>query len=320
MLDSLGNSVMVDSPDCAFDQVARGLNIVSTIDFFYPLVDDPYNQGRIGAANVLSDLFSCGITEIRSVLMILSASTQMSKPHQLIVTRLMIQGFADAVREAKSRVVGGQSVMNEFPMIGGAAIGLSRELEPYVPRNAKPGDVLLLTKPLGSQILVNVNQYYKNDDEKWKKLSLEKRLISGDKIEELYEKGVEWLGQLNDVPARLMLKHGATSSTDVTGFGILGHSQNLAELQREEVDFIIESLPAYSVLPSLDGVVRDFKFKAGLAAETSGGLLISFPEERVEGFVKEMEEAGREVWRVGRVIKGSRKAVVRDGVNVIEVV
>ena len=98
---------MVDSPDCAYDQISKGLTIVSTLDFFYPLVDDPYNQGKIGAANVLSDLYSCGITEIRQVLMIISASSMMPKPQQLITTKLMMKGFADKVRESGSKVVGG---------------------------------------------------------------------------------------------------------------------------------------------------------------------------------------------------------------------
>lgn len=320
VLDSLGNPVMVESPDCAYDQVQKGLHIVSTIDFFYPLVDDPYNQGKIGAANVLSDLYSCGITDIRSVLMILSASSQMKKPEQLIVTKLMMKGFADNVNAAKSKVVGGQSVINEYPMIGGAAIGITRELEPYVPKHAKPGDVLVLTKPLGSQILVNVNQYYMNRDAKWKTLSEEKRLIDEEKIEFLYAKALDWLGQLNDVPGELMTRHGCTSSTDVTGFGILGHSQNLAEVQHAAVDYEIDVLPAYSVLPSLDKLVRDFRFREGLAAETSGGLLISFPPDRVDGFIDEMKRRGREVWKVGRVVAGSRKARMAENLKVLEVV
>lgn len=107
VLDTLGNPVMVESPDCAYDQLAQGLTLVTTLDFFYPLVDDPYNQGMIGAANVLSDLYSCGITEIRQVLMIISASSMMPKPQQLIVTKLMMKGFGDKVREAGSKVVGG---------------------------------------------------------------------------------------------------------------------------------------------------------------------------------------------------------------------
>ena len=311
---------MVDSPDCAYDQLQKGLTLVTTLDFFYPLVDDPYNQGLIGAANVLSDLYSCGITEIRQVLMIISASSQMKKPEQLIVTRLMMKGFADKVRESGSRVVGGQSVINEFPMIGGAAIGLTREANPYVPKNAKPGDVLVLTKPLGSQILVNVNQYFKNQDEKWKKLSDEKKLISSEEIAKIYDQGLDYLSMLNKTAAELMLKYGCTSSTDVTGFGILGHSQNLAEIQTESVDYVLDVFPTYSTLHKLDKIVRDFKFKEGLAAETSGGLMISFSEENAEKFIKEMQSKGLPAWKIGRVTKGSRKAVVSPNLQIIEAV
>lgn len=281
---------------------------MTTLDFFYPLVDDPYNQGMIGAANVLSDLYSCGVLEIRQVLMIISASTQMKKEEQLIVTGLMMKGFAAKVKEAGSLVVGGQSVMNEFPMIGGAAIGLVRGENPYIPRNAKAGDILVLTKPLGSQILVNVNQYWKNNDAKWKTLSQEKKLISEDQIEKIYQQGLEYLPKLNKVAAEVMMKHGATSSTDVTGFGILGHAQNLAEIQLSKVDYLIERLPGYSVLPSLDKIVRDFKYKEGLAAETSGGLMISFPADRVDDYIREMESRGEKCWKIGKIVAGTGKA------------
>lgn len=319
VLDSIGNPVMVDSPDCAYDQIAKGLTMVSTIDFFYPLVDDPYNQGRIGAANVLSDLYSCGITEIVSVLMILSASSQMTKEQQLIVTRLMMQGFADAVREAGSKVAGGQSVINEFPMIGGAAFGLSRSETPYVPKNAKPGDVLILTKPLGSQILVNVNQYYMNKDEKWKTLALDKKLIKEEEIESIYQQGLHYMGQLNNTAALLMMKYGVTSSTDVTGFGILGHAQNLADCQIEPVDYIIERLPCYSVLHTLDKIVRNFKFKEGYAAETSGGLLISMPADNADAFIRDMKQSGCNAWKMGRVEKGERKAKLVENIQAVEI-
>ena len=311
---------MVDSPDCAYDQIARGLTLVTTLDFFYPLVDDPYNQGMIGAANVLSDLYSCGVLEIRQVLMIISASTQMKKEEQLIVTGLMMKGFAAKVKEAGSLVVGGQSVMNEFPMIGGAAIGLVRGENPYIPRNAKAGDILVLTKPLGSQILVNVNQYWKNNDAKWKTLSQEKKLISEDQIEKIYQQGLEDLPKLNKTAAELMLKHGATSSTDVTGFGILGHAQNLAEIQLNKVDYVIERLPSYSVLPSLDKIVRDFKYKEGYAAETSGGLMISLPADRVDSFIRGMELRGEKCWKMGRIVHGTGKAVMAPNLTIDSVV
>lgn len=78
LLEGLDNPVMLDSPDCAFDRITPDLATVSSTDFFYPLVDDPYEQGRIGVANVLSDLYAAGVTEVRSVLMILGVSTQMT--------------------------------------------------------------------------------------------------------------------------------------------------------------------------------------------------------------------------------------------------
>ena len=98
---------MLDSPDCSFDRLTKDIAIVSTTDFFYPLVDDPYQQGRIGAANVLSDLFACGVLEVRNSLMILGVSKQMTKEEQEIVTPMMIRGYADAVEEAGALVTGG---------------------------------------------------------------------------------------------------------------------------------------------------------------------------------------------------------------------
>lgn len=320
MLADLGTVVMIDSPDCAYDQVSKGLNIISTIDFFYPLVNDPFNQGRIGAANVISDLYSVGIQEIRNILMIIAASSQMNKQEQYITTKLMMQGFAETIALAESKVTGGQSVINEFPMIGGAAIGLSREETPYVPRNAKPGDVLVLTKPLGSQILVNVNQYYMNKDSKWKTLSEEKGLIKPNQIEELYDQGVEWMSRINRNASLLMREYGATSSTDITGFGVLGHSQNLADIQFKEVDYVIETLPTYPILHSLDKIVRDFRFKQGLAAETSGGLMISLPSDNVDSFILEMKQFGEDAWVIGRIEKGTRKARLSSQLRIEEVI
>lgn len=86
----------------------------------------------------------------------------MSKEEQDIVTKMMIRGFADAAAEAGTTVTGGQTVFNEWPMIGGTAVGVARGHDPYTPVHAQPGHLLVLTKPLASQILVNVGQYYQN--------------------------------------------------------------------------------------------------------------------------------------------------------------
>lgn len=87
----------------------------------------------------------------------------------------------------------------------------------------------------------------------------------------MYEQGLINMARLNRNGAALMMKHGATASTDVTGFGILGHAQNLASIQKENIDFILTSLPFYKGLKDLDGIVADFELKKGFAPETSGG-------------------------------------------------
>lgn len=308
---------MIDSPDCAFDRVSPDLAIVSTMDFFYPLVDDPYEQGRIGAANVLSDLYAAGVQEIRSGLMVLAVSSQMPKNAQQIVTRMMIDGFASNFAEAGAQVTGGQTVFNDAPIIGGTAIGLARGLNPYTPRNAKPGDILVLTKPLGAQIVVNVNQYMRNNDDRWKKLEQEK-FVDREGFTQVYLRAVETMGRLNKFACLTMLENGVTSSTDVTGFGILGHAGNLAGIQHEEVDYVLTAFPTFPGMHQLDGVVRDFKFKTGFAPETSGGLLISLPENRVENFLKTMHDNDEEAWIVGYVEKGSRKARLADNLVIFD--
>lgn len=310
---------MLDSPDCSFDRISKDLALVSTTDFFYPLVDDPYEQGRIGAANVLSDLYAAGVQEVRNGLMILGVSTKMTKEEQDISTRAMIRGFADAFHEAGSKVTGGQTIFNDVPIIGGTAIGLVRGENPYTPRYAKPGDILVLTKPLGSQILVNVNQYLKNRDEKWKVLSQEKKLITEEEVLEVYLEGVLNMGRLNKQASRLMLKYGATSSTDVTGFGILGHAQNLADIQIENVDYVIDCLPCYRGMAKLDNIVRNFNIIKGYTPETSGGLLISLPEENAMKFIKELRERGEESWVIGRIEEGKRKSRLSKNVEIFDV-
>lgn len=121
---------------------------------------------------MLSDLYAARILDIQHVLMILGVSNQMTEHEQNVTTKMMIKGFADAVKEAGSKVVGGQTVINKWPMIGGTAIGFQHEDVGgfYSPNGALKGNVLVLTKPLGCQLVVNFNQYYKQKSVKWQKL------------------------------------------------------------------------------------------------------------------------------------------------------
>lgn len=276
------------------------IKMVQTTDFFYPLVDDPYMQGKIGCANVLSDLYSMGIVDCDNMLMLLAASTDMDKNDRSISTRMMIEGFNDQATFAQTKVTGGQTVMNPWPIIGGIASAICRDSDFILPENAIPGDVLVLTKPLGTQIAVNAHQWL-HIPEKWERI---KDVITPDEAERCYEVAMESMARLNRTGARLMHKYHAHACTDVTGFGIMGHARNLAKNQKEAVQFEIHTLPIIRNMREVDEKVKIWKLMDGFSAETSGGLLIAMSEENASAFIKEIEEIDKcPAWIIGRVIK-----------------
>ena len=155
--------------DCSVRKTRQGHYCISTTDFFFPLVDSPYLQGRIGAANVLSDLYAEGVPHCDFVLMLLAACRDMPEDQQRICTTEMVRGFRDACDEAETSVTGGQTVLNPWPVIGGVATSIVAEGE-FVPSDgARPGDVVVLTKPLGTQVAVNVNQWRQQKNRFWDK-------------------------------------------------------------------------------------------------------------------------------------------------------
>jgi len=275
--------------------------MIQTTDFFYPLVDDPYLQGKIGCANVLSDLYSMGIVDCDNMLMILAASIDMAKNEQDIVTRLMIEGFNDQAKFAGTAVTGGQTVKNPWPIIGGVATTVCKDQDFIMPENAKVGDVLVLTKPLGTQVAVNAHQWLRTRPASWQKVE---DIITPEEAIRAYDVAGISMSRLNRNAAALMHKHGAHAATDVTGFGILGHGRNLAKNQKEALHFEIHTLPIIRSMRQVDERVQIFSLLKGLSAETSGGLLVSIPADKAEGFCKELEEKdGHPAWIIGHVVK-----------------
>ena len=118
LLEGIGSDAI--GMDCSIvpSQRYKDFFVVSTTDFFYPLVEDPYLQGRVGAANVLSDMYALGVVHIDNVLMILAASLDIDEKSRNIVTRNMMKGFSDCCKLANTDVTGGQSVLNPWPIIG----------------------------------------------------------------------------------------------------------------------------------------------------------------------------------------------------------
>jgi selenide,water dikinase len=126
-------------------QIADNIAILNTLDFFTPMVDEPEVQGRIAGSNVTSDIYTLGVTKIASVLTIMAYPENM--PSELAVG--MLKGFGDFCHEMNAPVVGGHTIRNPWPIIGGAATGIGDPKKIVYTKGAKPGDRLFLTKPLG---------------------------------------------------------------------------------------------------------------------------------------------------------------------------
>ncbi|GKZ00647.1 hypothetical protein MPSEU_001016900 [Mayamaea pseudoterrestris] len=276
-------------------------------------------QGRIGAANVLSDLFAEGTEHVDYVLMLIAASRDMPDEERAICTREMIRGFRDACNECDAPITGGQTVLNPWPIIGGVATSIVSENEFIKSDGAKAGDVVILTKPLGTQVAVNVHQWKYKQNDSWKKC-VDKELLDVEAAETMMHEAIVSMARLNRNGARLMLKHGAHAATDVTGFGILGHAQNLMDNQVDAVGMEIHTLPCIAGTTKINNEVFDFRLLLGYSAETSGGLLICVPEELADEFCRELEELdGCPAWIIGRVTDDpGRRATILDDLSIIE--
>jgi len=294
-----------------------GLSLVQTTDFFYPLVDDPYMMGKIACANVISDLYAMGVTECDNMLMLLAVSQKMSEKERDVVVPLMMRGFRDSAEEAGTSVNGGQTVVNPWMTIGGVATTVCQPNEFIMPDNAVVGDVLVLTKPLGTQVAVNAYQWLDQAD-KWNRIKL---VVSEDDVRKAYQRAMFSMARLNRTAARLMHKYNAHGATDITGFGLVGHANNLARIQKNEVGFVIHNLPIIAKMAAVSKACGNmFGLLQGHSAETSGGLLIALPREQAAAFCKDIEkQEGYQAWIIGIVEKGSRSARIIDKPRVIEV-
>lgn len=276
------DEVDIGLDSCVIPLRHPGLRLVQTTDFFYPLIDDPYIMGRVTCANVLSDLYAMGVSECDNMLMLLAVAIDLNEKQRDIVVPLFIQGFKDAADEAGTKIRGGQTVRCPWLLLGGVATSVAHESEIIKVDQAVPGDVLILTKPIGGQVAVNSYEWIKKKNGKIEELNLEIP-----KIEKAFKQVCEQMSRLNRNAAKLLHKYDAHSSTDVTGFGLLGHAENLARVQKQPMEFIIEKLPIIEYMDEIaDKMIakggEGFKLYQGTSAETSGGLLIAMSEENAK--------------------------------------
>lgn len=262
---------------------------------------------------MLSDLYAFGVVNCDNVLMILAVSLEMSQLERDVVTKKMIEGFTAQIKAAETVITGGQTVLNPWPIIGGTAVSICSKDEFINPENVQNGDVIVLTKPLGTQVAVNVYQWLNlKDKSKWNKIS---DTISEEEAIRSYEVAMNSMTRLNRNAAMLMHKYKSHGATDVTGFGILGHATNLAKYQiLKNLHFVIHTLPIIKNMKEVEEKLECmFNLMKGYSAETSGGLLICLPKENAEAFCNELlEKDGQPAWIVGYV---TTKPTVSNGDN-----
>ena len=274
--------------------------LIFTTDFFTPIVDDPVAYGAIAAANALSDVYAMGGTP-------LLALNIAAFPDNLPIAILsdILRGSAEKVREAGAVIAGGHTIKDKEPKVGLAVVGMVHPDILFTKQGAKPGDVLVLTKPLGTGTITTAGK--------------------NDRVEAAHlDEAIKWMSALNRDASQAALYAGAHAVTDVTGFGLMGHSIEMAEQGDVTFHFKAESVP---LMNGVDGYAQQWIFPGGSTenkrtfesnvrfedgitkehqmtlfdAQTSGGLLIALPSDAVPRFTDHMSRARAQWWQIGEV-------------------
>jgi selenide, water dikinase len=308
LTESFGEDVLAGPwENSSVVRITDNLAVLNTIDFFTPMVDEPEIQGRIAGSNVTSDIYALAVTDIVSVLSIMAFPENM--PNELAVG--MLKGFGDFCREMNAPVVGGHTIRNPWPIIGGAATGVG-EIEKIVyTRGAKVGDRLFLTKPLGIAPAMAAYRLLKENEGK--------ELLK-DAPEEVIETAIsEAINEMitsNKPVAEAMQKVPVHAATDVTGFGLKGHAANMAVLSK--VDIVIDQLAVIHGTPILTEIFG-YPLLQGEAKETAGGMLIAVAEEDADDLLSELDKRKVRHFEVGYVANGNGNVNVLGNAKVIEV-
>jgi selenide,water dikinase len=282
------------------------------VDFFTPIVDDPGDWGAIAAANALSDVYAMGGRPLFALNLV--GWPRDTLPFELLGE--VLQGAARITQQAGCPMLGGHSIDDPEPKFGLAVIGEAHPDRLLTNRGARPGDAILLTKPIGTGILTTALK------REW--------LVEADLAE-----AVRVMTTLNDAAARVALETGATSGTDVTGFGLLGHLQNILTASGAGAELWSDAIP---VLPhakdlaargSIPGGTRRNLVAAEAAwpedmpewerlliadAQTSGGLLFTVPPDRADAAVDALRRAGTPAAaRIGRITAAGLRVSRRPG-------
>lgn len=287
--------------DAGVYRISETCALVQSVDFFTPIVDDPATFGRIAAANALSDIYAMGGKPVTALNMV---GFPKCLEHNILVE--ILKGGAEKAAEAGAVIVGGHTVEDDEPKYGLAVTGLVHPDQMVSTKGARPGDLLVLTKPLGTGILATA--------------------LKGDVITEAdMAEAIAGMELLNRDAAEVMLEVGINACTDITGFGFLGHAIELAEASSVCIEIRGKDLPLYpkvremaaiGLIPGGSRRNRDYYLPKVLDGhepsteiidiisdpQTSGGLLISVAADKVEELISRINERKSQAWVVGEVI------------------
>lgn len=284
--------------DAAVYKISDDVAVVQTLDFFPPMVEDPYTFGKIAATNALSDIYAMG-GEVKTALNIVCFPEQMD----LNVLGEIMRGGSEKVIEAGGTLVGGHSIADDSVKYGLSVMGTIHPNQVYANNEGRPGDVLILTKRLGVGIICTANRVQEAS-------------------EEAMEKAVDSMTTLNKYAAELAKKYRVHACTDVTGFGFLGHLHEMLDGKlsaridsskvpyfEEAVDYANEFLLTAAGQRNRNYTAPFVKFEGVdfaieeilLDPQTSGGLLLSVDKEDAEAFVDELQSIGLPAQTVGEL-------------------
>lgn len=295
--------------DAGVFRLDRQRALVQTVDFFTPIVDDPFQYGEIAAANALSDVFAMGGRPLTALNIVGMPDEKISA--KTIAT--ILRGGLSKAREAGCAVVGGHTVRAPEPLYGMAVTGIVDPRKMLTNATARPGDMLVLTKPLGTGIVTT---------------GIKRNLAS----RSLARKAIALMSRLNCVGTELAQGRLAHAATDVTGFGLLGHLASMCRASKVSADLFADHIPVigdeiYDLIArgSVPGGTRDNLKTANAVvdwadtpqarrvllsdAQTSGGLLLSVPEAKLQRLLVLLRNAPTPCAAViGKVVRRRRGA------------
>lgn len=290
--------------DAAVWKIDEERSLVVTTDFFTPVVDNPYDYGAIAAANALSDIYAMGGRPFLA-LNIAAFPPQLSNE----ILSEIIRGGAEKAKEAGVVVAGGHTIQDNEPKFGLIVVGMAESSHLLQKSSVKNGDILILTKPLGMGVTTT---------------AIKRELASDEDITE----AVGWMKQLNRISAEISIELSLHAATDVTGYSLLGHAYEMAKSSEVQINFQFEKIPFltnafsyglkgcfaggaadnrifYSKYVHFGNSIDELKEMMLFDPQTSGGLLIACPPEKIDQFRAFATERNQPIWEIGSATKGS---------------